>query len=131
MCTLRIVQYQILFNIYSTIMNSSYFNSGLNDYSTPYNYSFQYSSPSTPPYFYSPMLLPSCPVHSSQIFYTSSPSSMNISPLPYNYYQQQSEVNSPPVQQRMYQIFFLITINQVRSFLCQLFISQIAVIHFF
>lgn len=85
-------------------MNNSYFASPMNNYSTSYDYSFEYSSPSTSTYYYSPLLQPSCPVHSSNFMYSSSPS-MNISPLSYNY-QQQSQVYSPPppppVQQRTY-----------------------------
>jgi hypothetical protein len=83
-------------------MNNSYFSSSMNDYSTSYDYSFEYSSPSTFTYFYSPLLPPTCPLHSPHIFYTSS--SMNLSPLSYTYYQQQEPqvYSPPPVRQRMY-----------------------------
>jgi len=83
-------------------MNNSYFSSSMNDYSTSYDYSFEYSSPSTTTYFYSPLVPPPCPVHSPYIFYTSS--SMNLSPISYTYYQQQQPqvYSPPPVQQRMY-----------------------------
>ncbi len=98
-------------------MNNSYFSS-FNDYTPSYNYSFQYSSPSTSTYCSSPLFLPPppCPVHSPRIFCTSTPSSMNVSSIPYNYYQeQQSQVNSPSVQQRMYQTFFSFTIKRCKS----------------
>jgi hypothetical protein len=84
-------------------MNNSYFSPATNNYSTSYDYSFEYSSPST--YFYSPLLPTACPVHLPHIYYPTTSSSMNISPLSYNYYQPppQSQVYSPPpVQQRMY-----------------------------
>ncbi len=79
----------------------------MNHYSTSYDYSYEYSSPTASTYFNSPYLPPppACPVHSPYDFYTSL--SMNLSPYSQNYYQpQQTQVYpTPPVQQRMYSIF--------------------------
>ncbi len=82
----------------------------MNNYSTSYDYSYEYASPST--YFDSPLLPPPCPVHSPYNFYTSL--SMNLSPFSHTYYQQQQQSQVypiPPVQQRMYFFFFQILAN--------------------
>lgn len=94
-------------------MNNNYLSPTMNTYSTPYDYSYEYSSPSTSSYFNSPLLQPPCPVHSPYHFYTSL--SMNLSPCSHNYYPQQSQVYStPPVQQRMYSIFFSFKCCQIK-----------------
>ncbi|CAF2416207.1 unnamed protein product [Rotaria sp. Silwood2] len=68
-------------------MNNSYLSSSSKDYS------FEYYSPSTPAYFYSTSCT-TCPVHSPHLFYSSPIQSMNMSPVPYSYYQQQPQVFS-------------------------------------
>ncbi|UJR25267.1 hypothetical protein I4U23_006619 [Adineta vaga] len=60
-----------------------------NQYFPSYDYSFEYSSPSTSTYYGSPFIPSTCPLHSPQTFYTSTISPMNLSPMPYTYQQPQ------------------------------------------
>lgn len=94
--------------INSSAMNNNYFSSPINEYSTSYDYSYNYISPPTTSSFtYSPMAPTSCPVHSPYNFYTTVPS-MNVSPLSYSYYPQEQQpvptqvYFSSPVEQSMY-----------------------------
>ncbi|CAF1464304.1 unnamed protein product [Adineta steineri] len=82
-------------------MNNNYCSSSFEDQVPSYNYSFEYSSPSTSTYGYSSFLPPSgrhCPFHTPHTYYSPVLPSTNFSPASYTY-QQQSQVESPNIQQ--------------------------------
>ncbi|CAF0731122.1 unnamed protein product [Rotaria sp. Silwood1] len=83
-------------------MNNNYFSPSSNEYSSSYNYPFEYSLPYASTSVYLPLLQLHCPVHSSHTFYTPPAStSMNVSPHSYTYYQQEPpQVYSSCIQQQ-------------------------------
>ncbi|CAF1264867.1 unnamed protein product [Adineta ricciae] len=87
-------------------MNNRYFpsSSSSDEYFPSYNYSFDYTSPSSATYYASSFVPTTCPYHSPQMYY-SNPSipSMNISPMSFTYQQTPPstiQVYSPPTQTR-------------------------------
>lgn len=79
---------------YNQQIMDNYYSSSLNDYS------YEYSSPLLPTYYYSPSIN-SCSAHSPYSFYSSPGQSIQTPPTSYFYYQQQPS----PTQQRKYQLY--------------------------
>lgn len=78
-------------------MNNQYFPTSADDYFPPYNYSFNYASPSPSAYYASSFVPPTCPYHSPQMYYPNPTiPSMSQSPMPFTYQQ------TPPSTVQLY-----------------------------